>query len=166
MPVVINLAVVRSGKMFGPGYRHNNMKRNHHMHGFGLRYWILAIAMDNDVTGVDIASKISEKTDGRWVPSPGIIYPALSSMYSGEYLTMEERNNKKYYRTTEKGKEFLDNSYFPWKEILGMREYSNVDDAIDKIEGYIQYLIDNYENLNDRQKDKIKSTVNRLNNLN
>ncbi len=156
----------RGVRMFRPGCGHNNMQRNHHMHGFGLKYWILAIAMDNDVTGVDIASKISEKTDGRWVPSPGIIYPALSSMYSGEYLTMEERNNKKYYRTTEKGKEFLDNSYFPWKEILGMREYSNVDDAIDKIEGYIQYLIDNYENLNDRQKDKIKSTVNRLNNLN
>ncbi len=151
--------------MFGPRGRY--MHGMHHMQGmrgFGLKYWILGIASENEVTGADIANKIAEMTNGNWVPSPGIIYPTLTSLYNEKYLDLKEKDNKKYYRTTDKGKKLLNDSYFPWDEITGKN--NDIDDVINKMDDYSQYLIDNSENLNDEEKNKIKDIVNNLNKIN
>jgi len=138
----------------------------HHMgmRGFGLKYWILGIASEKEVTGADIANRIGEITNGNWVPSPGIIYPTLTSLYNEKYLDLNEKDNKKYYKTTEEGKKLLDNSYFPWNEITGKN--NDIDNSIDKIYYYSQYLIDNSEKLSDDEKNKIKDVINNLNKIN
>jgi DNA-binding PadR family transcriptional regulator len=153
-------------KMFGPRgkYMHGEMHHMHSMRGFGLKYWILGIASENEVTGADIANKIGEITRGNWVPSPGIIYPTLTSLFNDNYLQLSEKDNKKYYKTTEEGKKLLSDSYFPWDEISGKK--NDLDDIIVQMDNYSQYLLDNMEKLNVDEKQKIKGIADNLNKIN
>ena len=152
--------------MFGPRgrYMHGGMHHMQGMRGFGLKYWILGIASENEVTGADLANRIGEITKGNWVPSPGIIYPALTALYSENYLELTEKNNKKYYKTTGAGKKLLDDSYFPWDEISGKK--NDLDDIIAQMENYSQYLLDNLEKLTDAEKAKIKNIIGNLGKIN
>jgi DNA-binding PadR family transcriptional regulator len=79
----------------------------HGMRGLGLKYLILDMADREEVTGADIMTRVNERSSGRWMPSPGVIYPALRKLYEDGYLEMAGRDNKKYYKTTEKGKEMV-----------------------------------------------------------
>ena len=152
--------------MFGPRgkYMHGEMHHMHGRRGFGLKYWILGIASDSEVTGADIANKIGEITRGNWIPSPGIIYPTLTSLFNDNYLELSEKDNKKYYKTTEEGKKLLDDSYFPWDEISGKK--NDLYDIIVQMDNYSQYLLDNVEKLNTDEKQKIKGIIDNLNKIN
>ncbi|MGC8698819.1 MAG: PadR family transcriptional regulator [Candidatus Acidifodinimicrobium sp.] len=100
--------------MFGNfGFNHGFHKRR----GFGLRYWILSIASEREVTGAQIGSAISEFSGGRWSPSPGSLYLFLKELTDGDYLSVHEREGKKYYTTSQKGTALLRDSWFPWHKM-------------------------------------------------
>ncbi|WP_061951133.1 PadR family transcriptional regulator [Acidiplasma cupricumulans] len=94
------------------------------------------------------------------MPSPGIIYPMLKNLYDLKYLEMEERDGKKYYYITDSGREFLNNSWFPWKKQVEFSLKGNENSVVlDKIENNIQYLADNRDRLTSDEKlrlEKIK----------
>ena len=146
----------------GCGHMHGMESRR----GFGLKYWILTIASESKVTGSEITEKIAKITDGRWVPSPGIIYPMLKNLYDLKYLEMEERDGKKYYYITDSGREFLNNSWFPWKKQVEFGLKGNENSVVlDKIENNIQYLADNRDRLTSDEKlrlEKIKNNIEKI----
>ncbi|MEM0139320.1 MAG: PadR family transcriptional regulator [Ferroplasma sp.] len=129
--------------------------------GFGLKYLILELTSKEALTGAEIMARINEVTHGRWLPSPGVIYPTLKSMYDEKYLSMEERNNKKYYTVTETGRELLNGSAFPWNRMKSASQSTSA--IIDEMENYTSYLNDNFEKLSDDEKAKIKEIVKSLN---
>ncbi|HZY66977.1 MAG TPA: PadR family transcriptional regulator [Devosia sp.] len=57
--------------------------------------------------GYDLIKAIEEKTGGIYVPSPGVIYPALTFLEEAGYVTSTAEGNKRLYTITEEGKAHL-----------------------------------------------------------
>jgi DNA-binding PadR family transcriptional regulator len=57
--------------------------------------------------GYDLIKAIEEKTAGIYVPSPGVIYPALTFLEEAGYVTSVAEANKRLYTITEEGKTHL-----------------------------------------------------------
>ncbi len=141
------------GGMRGPSG--HNWDRSH---GFvGIRYWIIRIISSGEKTGADIMSTMEDATIGRWRPSPGAVYPILRSMEEEGYLVSKERDNKKYYSLTQKGKDMI--GMLGFGNFYGADEgINNIDDVIARINDYMNYLKDNSEKIkgNENYSRKLK----------
>jgi DNA-binding PadR family transcriptional regulator len=70
-----------------------------------MKYEILQVLSEGPRHGYDIMLEIEHRTGLR--PSPGSIYPALQMLEDGDFVTSEEREGKKTYSITDKGRELL-----------------------------------------------------------
>jgi len=73
---------------------------------------VLAALADGQRYGYEIAKDIRTKTDGLLHLKEGSLYPALhamerDSLLTSEWLTVEKRPSRKYYRLTRKGRSAL-----------------------------------------------------------
>jgi DNA-binding PadR family transcriptional regulator len=109
-------------------------KRSHK----GLRRWVLYIVRDAPKTGAEIMDVMEGNLQGWWRPSPGSIYPLLSSMV--EEGVLKRSDDKKLYSLTEKGREEVEHP-LPW---LGSPQSSprSVEGALREISSYVAYLED------------------------
>lgn len=75
-----------------------------------LRHNVLKLLKEKPMSGSEIISAIEEKTDGRWKPSPGSVYPLLSWLLDSGYTieVPEHEAGIKRYKLTKKGVEFLE----------------------------------------------------------
>jgi DNA-binding PadR family transcriptional regulator len=55
--------------------------------------------------GYELITELEARTAGRWRPSPGSIYPALTRMEEEGLLTAEERDGKKVFSLSARGRE-------------------------------------------------------------
>jgi DNA-binding PadR family transcriptional regulator len=69
-----------------------------------LKIFILKIIDEGPNHGYDIIQEITRKSNGKWTPSPGSIYPALENLELKGYITSQELDRRKVYTITEKGK--------------------------------------------------------------
>ena len=60
--------------------------------------------------GYDLIKAIEETTSGIYVPSPGVIYPALTFLEEAGYVTSTAEGNKRLYTITDEGKAHLDDN--------------------------------------------------------
>jgi DNA-binding PadR family transcriptional regulator len=70
-----------------------------------MKYEILEVLAQGPRHGYDIMLEI-ERTRGLR-PSPGSIYPALQMLEDADYIRGAERDGKRTYEITDKGREFL-----------------------------------------------------------
>jgi DNA-binding PadR family transcriptional regulator len=75
-----------------------------------IRYQVLELLSEKPMSGSEMMNEIGKKTDGRWKPSPGSIYPLLSWLQDNNYVKElpAEQNGMKRYTLTDKGKTLLD----------------------------------------------------------
>jgi len=75
-----------------------------------IRYQVLELLSEKPMSGSEIMNEIAKKTDGRWKPSPGSIYPLLSWLQDNNYIKElpAEQDGMKRYALTDKGKTLLD----------------------------------------------------------
>jgi DNA-binding PadR family transcriptional regulator len=75
-----------------------------------IRYQVLELLSEKSMSGSEIMNEIEKKTDGRWRPSPGSIYPLLSWLQDNNYIKElpAERDSLKRYMLTDKGKTLLE----------------------------------------------------------
>ncbi|MEM0073766.1 MAG: PadR family transcriptional regulator [Thermoplasmatales archaeon] len=150
------------------GWRHRGMEgwsgtvRGHHT-GFGLRYLILGITQKQPSTGAMIMDSLEQITMGRWRPSPGHVYPLLEEMTDEGLLNMEIKEGRKFYSPTDKGKQVLDESWFPWRFAQGIQT-SSYKDAIRNLELLTDFLVDSKDKIKEdpEAKKKIKDIIDRL----
>lgn len=64
------------------------------------RHYILTLLKEKPMTGKEIIDKATAQTDGRWKPSPGLIYPLLGRLLD-DGLVVEDDNAR--YSITKKG---------------------------------------------------------------
>ncbi|HEV7292870.1 MAG TPA: PadR family transcriptional regulator [Devosia sp.] len=57
--------------------------------------------------GYDLIKAIEERSGGFYVPSPGVVYPALTYLEEIGYVTAQAEGNKKLYTITESGRRHL-----------------------------------------------------------
>jgi DNA-binding PadR family transcriptional regulator len=74
-----------------------------------LRHYVLKLMSEGPKSGSELMSAIKEKTEGRWKPSPGSVYPLLSWLLDSGYTqeAPDQEAGIKRYILTDKGKEFL-----------------------------------------------------------
>jgi DNA-binding PadR family transcriptional regulator len=85
---------------FGPGFRRGGSRGRGEM-----KYEILEVLAEGPRHGYDIMIEIEHRRGLR--PSPGSIYPALQMLEDGDFVTSEEREGKRTYSITGKGRELL-----------------------------------------------------------
>jgi DNA-binding PadR family transcriptional regulator len=92
-----------------------------------VRYQVLESLSERPKSGSEIMSEIEERTDGRWKPSPGSIYPLLAWLQDNGHIKElpTEQTGMKRYELTETGRSLLEEQ----KKIMEeqrkkMREYA------------------------------------------
>lgn len=71
-----------------------------------LRYQVLEILNEKPMSGSEIMTEISNRTDGRWKPSPGSIYPLLAWLQDNGHVKELPTDNSgmRRYELTISGK--------------------------------------------------------------
>jgi DNA-binding PadR family transcriptional regulator len=88
--------------MFGGGWRGGSRARRG-----GIKFLILAVLADGPRHGYDIITALEEKSNGRYRPSPGSVYPTLTLLEEGAYVTGDTADGKRVFTITDRGRELL-----------------------------------------------------------
>jgi DNA-binding PadR family transcriptional regulator len=86
-----------------------------------VRYALLIALLDGPGHGYELIQVLEEKTEGRWKPSPGSVYPTLQLLADEDLVTSTERDGKRIFELTEQGRTEaqarLDDEGLPWEGI-------------------------------------------------
>ncbi|MDQ3836273.1 MAG: PadR family transcriptional regulator [Thermoproteota archaeon] len=139
--------------------------------GFSRQY-ILSLLRDQSMTGKEIIDKATLQSEGKWRPSPGLIYPLLGRLLD-EGLVVE--NNEGRYAITKKGLEITSDlqtfGNMIQKQIDVMLRVGNVGrfvamDLIDRIATIGSTLSSNLDSMTqeerNRYKEFLQSELNKL----
>ena len=118
----------REGRHMRAGHRHGG---HHGRHGGGrrgggralkhgdLRYLLLQLISEAPRHGYDLIRAIEDKTAGAYVPSPGVVYPALDVMQDLGWIRAETGEGKKTFHITGEGETALDEAADAIEAIAG-----------------------------------------------
>ena len=88
------------GDMWGAGLRFGRK-----LAAGDLQLIILALLDEQPGHGYDLIKRLEERTGGFYVPSPGVIYPALTYLEEGGLADVETEGTRKLYSITEAGRQ-------------------------------------------------------------
>ncbi len=83
-----------------------------------VRAAILAVLADQPMHGYQVMQELRQRSDGRWAPSAGSVYPTLQQLEDEGLVRGEERNGRRVFSLTEQGKpeaERLKEAARPWE---------------------------------------------------
>jgi DNA-binding PadR family transcriptional regulator len=75
-----------------------------------LQLLILGLLAEKPRHGYEIIKALDERSKGFYIPSPGMVYPALTYLEEIGHATIEVEGSRKLYHITDAGKEHLDNN--------------------------------------------------------
>ena len=73
-----------------------------------LQLLLLALIAEKPSHGYDLIKVLEERSGGYYVPSPGMVYPALTYLEELGHATVEAEGTKKLHRITEAGRAHLE----------------------------------------------------------
>jgi DNA-binding PadR family transcriptional regulator len=73
-----------------------------------LQLVLLALLADKPSYGYELIKALEERSGGYYIPSPGMIYPALTYLEELGYATVEVVGTRKLYRITDDGSGYLE----------------------------------------------------------
>jgi DNA-binding PadR family transcriptional regulator len=91
-----------SGFMGGAGFRAARM-----LASGDLQLIVLALLREKPRHGYEIIKALEERSYGVYTPSPGVVYPALTYLEETGHAVCEAEGNKKLFRITDSGREYL-----------------------------------------------------------
>ena len=83
-----------------------------------LQLVILAFLEKQQAHGYELIRAIEERSNGFYVPSPGVIYPALTYLEEIGHAALEQDGNRKLYRITGEGREHFEANRVKTEAIL------------------------------------------------
>lgn len=107
----------RGGMMGGGGFR---MGRK--FAAGDLQLVILALLAEQPRHGYELIKLLEERSGGFYVPSPGVIYPALTYLEETGLAEVEAEGTKKLYRITESGRKQVEENSSMIEMTLGKLE--------------------------------------------
>ncbi len=129
--------------------------------GFSRQY-ILALLRDQPMTGKEIIDRATLQSEGKWKPSPGLIYPLLGRLLD-DGLVMEDKDGR--YMITKKGLEITSDLQsfgdMIQKQIDVMLRVGNVGrfvamDLIDRITTTGTALSSNLDSMTQEERNRYK----------
>lgn len=106
------------GPMMGPGFGSRGRRRRRG----DVRLAALLLIAEAPRNGYQIIQELAERTDGRWKPSSGAIYPALSLLEDEGLIRAAEGETGKVYELTEAGRieaTAAQERPAPWEQVGG-----------------------------------------------
>jgi DNA-binding PadR family transcriptional regulator len=129
--------------------------------GFSRQY-ILSLLKEQPMTGKEIIDKATMQSDGKWKPSPGLIYPLLGRLLE-EGLVAEDKQGR--YTITKKGLEITSDlesfGSILQKQIDVMLRVGNVGkfmamDLIDRVTTIGSALSSNLDSMTQEERNKYR----------
>jgi DNA-binding PadR family transcriptional regulator len=129
--------------------------------GFSRQY-ILSLLRDQPMTGKEIIDRATLQSDGKWKPSPGLIYPLLGRLLD-DGLVVEEKDGR--YMITKKGLEITSDlqsfGNMIQKQIDVMLRVGNVGrfvamDLLDRITTIGTTLSSNLDSMTPEERNRYK----------
>ena len=100
------------GHVFGDrgehGFDRTGFRTGRKLASDDLQLLLLALIAEKPSHGYDLIKLLEERSGGYYVPSPGMIYPALTYLEEAGHAIIEQEGTKKLYRISEEGKAHLD----------------------------------------------------------
>jgi DNA-binding PadR family transcriptional regulator len=93
-------------EVFGKGGR--GFRSGRKLGAVDLQLVILALLAENPRHGYEIIKALDERSGGFYVPSPGMVYPALTYLEEIGFAVVEAEGTKKLYRITDTGRAHLE----------------------------------------------------------
>lgn len=90
--------------------------------GADLALLVLRLLADWPRHGYEIIKDLEERSRGFYVPSPGMIYPALTYLEELGHATIETDANRKRYHITEAGRAYLEKHRIAAESLLAQFE--------------------------------------------
>lgn len=133
------LGMVGEGHKRGPHGGRRRMRRG------ALAESALVLLAQRDMHGYELISEIEERTQGRWRPSAGTVYPALARLEEkGLVAGKDSPDGKRQYSLTEAGRERVSNrdpdAPAPWDEFGEMRVGGDLRSAVAEIAGQARQI--------------------------
>ena len=129
--------------------------------GFSRQY-ILALLREQSLTGKEIIDKATLQSEGRWRPSPGLIYPLLGRLLDEGLVTVDDNGR---YSITKKGVEITSDlesfGNIIQKQIDVMLRVGNVGkfvamDVIDRLATVGSTLSSNLDSMTHEERSKYR----------
>src|SRR5271163_3209274 len=96
-----------------------------------LQLLILGLLAEKPRHGYEIIKALDERSKGFYVPSPGMVYPALTYLEEIGHATVETEGTRKLYNITEAGKQHLDEHRDRAESLLA--QFERVGDRMDRL---------------------------------
>ncbi len=100
------------GELFGQGRRGGIVRRGQ------IRPLILGALRQKPMHGYEVIQELEARSEGRWRPSAGSVYPTLQLLSDEGLVTSEEFDGRRTYTLTEAGRKAADEAGTgsPWTE--------------------------------------------------
>ncbi len=96
------------GDMGDAGFDRSGFRTGRKLASDDLQLLLLALIAEKPSHGYDLIKVLEERSGGYYVPSPGMIYPALTYLEEAGHATVEPEGTKKLYRISEEGRSHLE----------------------------------------------------------
>lgn len=96
-----------------------------------LQLLILGLLAEKPSHGYEIIKALEERSKGFYVPSPGMVYPALTYLEEIGYATVATEGTRKLYSITESGKEHLASNRSAADAIFA--QFARVGERMDRV---------------------------------
>jgi DNA-binding PadR family transcriptional regulator len=101
-----------------------------------LQLLILGLLADKPRHGYEIIKALDELSKGFYVPSPGMVYPALTYLEEIGHATVEADGARKLYQITDAGKEHLESNRSTVEALFA--QFGRVGERMDRVRRAMQ----------------------------
>src|SRR5580693_7339244 len=96
-----------------------------------LQLLILGLLAEKPSYGYEIIKALEERSKGFYIPSPGMVYPALTYLEEIGHATVEADGARKLYRITAPGQEHLDSNQSTADALFA--QFGRVGERMDRV---------------------------------
>lgn len=123
----------RPGGPGGPGGRGRQRRRGGRGRRGEVRIAVLTLLHDRPMHGYQIMQTISERTDGRWSPSPGAVYPTLAALEDEGLVTITAEGGRKLVTLTNAGRTLVSEHATDWADPFPSASGVNLRVLVDQV---------------------------------
>ncbi len=92
-----------------------------------VRTTILRLLNEEPMHGYQLMQTITERSGGRWTPSPGAIYPTLSALIDEGLITLGQADGRKLATLTEAGTAYVTEHQASWSDPFADADASGIE---------------------------------------
>src|SRR5579862_4152211 len=111
-----------AGFMGGMGMGGRAFRAGRRLASGDLQLVLLALLAEQPSHGYELIKALEERSGGFYVPSPGMVYPALTWLEEVGYTSVTAEGSKKLYSITETGRSYLSDNQDAADAMLGQLE--------------------------------------------